>query len=256
MALFLIVFQPFGTREFQFEHKYLFLAGYGVVIAAMLWLGSNVPLWLFPKQFEEERWTVGKQILFAALLFTFVFAACYAYKDLALGHPISWRGFFGFLPFAFSVAIFPIAGLVLVSYVYQLRHYSRLANEANVQIHAIPFSAVPKTAVLTDENGKAILELPPSQLLYLQAADNYVEVVYLENGQQPRRAILRNTLTVLETHLVEMGLCRCHRSYLVNLGQVERVSGNAQGYRLHFSNLDHSVPVARGRSAEILEKLR
>ncbi len=32
--------------------------------------------------------------------------------------------------------------------------------------------------------------------------------------------------------------------------------GNAQGYRLHFIGLESSVPVARGRSAKVLEILQ
>jgi len=256
VALFLMVFQPFGTSEFQHEHKYLFLAGYSVVIAAFIWLGSNLPPRAFPRFFDEERWTVGKHILFSALVFLVVFAACYVYKDVALGHKVSWRGFFGFLPFAFSIAIFPIAGLVIGSYMLWLKHHTKVAEAANSHLHLPAAKPAQQLLSLPDENGKTALTLLPSQLLYLQAADNYVEVFHLENGQVPRRTILRNTLTALESVLGDAGLFRCHRSYLVNLGQVERVSGNAQGYRLHFAGLEASVPVARGRSAEVLEKLR
>jgi hypothetical protein len=256
VALFLIVFQPFGTREFQHENKTLFLAGYGLVIAAFIWLGSNLPPRAFPRFFDEERWTVGKHILFSTLVFLLVFAACYVYKDVALGLPVSWRGFFGFLPFAFSIAIFPIAGLVMGSYVLRLKHHSKVADAANSHLHSPVEKSALRTLSLPDENGKSALELAPNQLLYLHAADNYVEVFHLENGQAPRRSILRNTLTNLESSLAEAGLVRCHRSYLVNLGRVERVSGNAQGYRLHFAWLEASVPVARGRSTEVLEKLR
>lgn len=254
VAGFLIVFQPFGTREFQSESKYLFLSGYGLVIALAIWLGSNLPQRLFPRFFEEEKWTVGKHILFSSLVFTLVFAACYAYKDLALGHPVSWRGFLGFFPFALSIAIFPITGMIVGSYVLRLKHHAKGAAQANSHLaHPTPAPSIQPIG-LPDENGKLALEVLPSQLLYLQAADNYVEVFHLDNGQ-PRRAILRNTLTALESVLGNAGLCRCHRSYLVNLGLVERLSGNAQGYRLHFAGLDASVPVARGRSTEVLSKL-
>jgi hypothetical protein len=256
VALFLIVFQPFGTREFQHENKTLFLTGYGAVIAVSTWLINNLTPRVFPRHFDEERWTVGKHILFSTLVFLLVFAACYVYKDMFLGLPVSFRGFIGFLPFAFSIAIFPIAGLVTGNYVLRLKHHSKVADAANSHLHLPVEKSALRTLSLPDENGKFALELAPNQLLYLQAADNYVEVFHLENGQAPRRSILRNTLTNLESSLAEAGLVRCHRSYLVNLGRVERVSGNAQGYRLHFAGLEASVPVARGRSAEVLEKLR
>jgi len=256
VAFFLIVFQPFGTREFQSETKYLFLTGYGVVISSAILLGSKLPPLLFPKVFEEERWTVGKHILYATLVFSFVFFACYVYKDLALGNPVSWRGFLGFFPIALSIAVFPIAGLVIGDYVRQLQRHTKLAAAANSHlVHPLPKADLPKIT-LPDENGKPVLELLPAQLLYLQAADNYVEVFHLENAVTPRRTILRNSLSALETLPGNDSLFRCHRSYLVNLSLVERVSGNAQGYRLHFAGLEASVPVARGRSAEVLDKLR
>ncbi len=256
VALFLLVFQPFGTREFVHENKQLFLAGYGLVIGVTIWLGGNVPPLALPKLFDEERWTVGKHILYSTLVFMLVFAACYVYKDVGLGRPVSWRGFWGFLPFAFSIAIFPIAGLVIGNYVLQLKHHSKIAEAAvgHLNIQEVPLAQPPLS--LPDENGRMVLEIDPSKLLYLQAADNYVEVFYLENGHQPRRTVLRNSLTNLEAILAGAGLIRCHRSYLVNLRRVERVSGNAQGYRLHFIGLEASVPVARGRSAKVLEILQ
>jgi DNA-binding LytR/AlgR family response regulator len=184
-----------------------------------------------------------------------IFAACYAYKDIALGYPVSWKGFFGFLPFAFSIAIFPITGLILATYIFRLKYHSSLAAETNNHLVHPAVDPAQKIVALTDEQGKVALEILPSHLLFLQAADNYVEVFSLINGQ-PSRIIIRNTLTAMEAVLSEKGIVRCHRSYLVNLGQVERVSGNAQGYRLHFAGLEASVPVARGRSAEVLSLLR
>ena len=64
------MFQPFGTRAFQSEHKYLFLAGYGVVISGSILLASKLLPLLLPKAFREDSWTVGKHILF--LLASFV----------------------------------------------------------------------------------------------------------------------------------------------------------------------------------------
>jgi DNA-binding LytR/AlgR family response regulator len=38
---------------------------------------------------------------------------------------------------------------------------------------------------------------------------------------------------------------RCHRSYVVSRAAIERVSGNAQGYKLHLAAGQVVVPVAR-----------
>ncbi|MEO1260824.1 MAG: LytTR family DNA-binding domain-containing protein [Bacteroidota bacterium] len=254
-AIFLMVFQPFGTREFQHDYKYLFLAGYGVVISMTIFLLSRLLPPLIPKIFSEEHWTVGKHILFLILAFSLVFFACYVYKDVFLGQPISWQGFMGFFPVALSVAVFPIVGMVVGDYVVQLKRYTKGAENANRHFSKKEQAESPAKVALLDENGKTILEALPSQILYLKAADNYVEIHHLPEGQ-PVRTIVRNSLSRLEQTLGAVGFVRCHRSYLVNLSFVRKVSGNAQGYRLHLAGTDQSVPVARGRSAAVLAQLK
>ena len=255
VAFFLIVFQPFGTSQFQSEYKYLFLAGYGVVISVSIFLMNRLLPLLIPQFFNEERWTVGKHILFMLLAFSLVFFTCYVYKDVFFGLPISWHGFMGFFPVALSVAVFPIVGLVIGDYILQLKRYSKGAEDANVHFSKKEKKETPTFIVLPDENGNPALETLPSQIFILQAADNYVEIHHLDEGK-PCRTIIRNSLSSLEEILKPYGFLRCHRSYLVNLSLVERISGNAQGYRLHFPDAALSVPVARGRSAEVLAQLQ
>ena len=51
------------------------------------------------------------------------------------------------------------------------------------------------------------------------------------------------------------GFFRCHRMYLVNLAHVHWVSGNAQGLKLHLTDLEEAVPVSRSLTNTIKEKL-
>ncbi|MCB0376761.1 MAG: LytTR family transcriptional regulator, partial [Sinomicrobium sp.] len=108
---------------------------------------------------------------------------------------------------------------------------------------------------LCDEQGKPAMELEPERLLFVAAADNYIELHITEN-EKVRRELIRNTLSAVESVLEPAGFLRCHRSYLVNPDLVVRVSGNAQGYRLHFAETELSVPVARGRNADVLSRFR
>ncbi len=56
----------------------------------------------------------------------------------------------------------------------------------------------------------------------------------------------RMTLKDLENQLEHLpNFCKTHRSYLVNLGVVEQVNGNAQGLQLVIPGLEFSVPVSR-----------
>lgn len=255
VAFFLIVFQPFGTDSFESATKYLFLAGYGAVITVTMAMTSWIIPRVLPTFFEEESWTVGKQILFLTVLVTTAFATCYFYKNWYLGLTFSLRGFLYFLPLALSVAIFPIAGLVVGNYIYLLKHYEHgaaaMAGRDPSSRKAMTEAA---SLVLPDEQGKPCLTLSPDQLLAIKSADNYVEVYYWEENQL-QRLLIRNTLSALETLLENTSIVRCHRSYLVNLNQVTQVTGNAQGYRLLLGDHSLSIPVARSRSEAILGQL-
>ena len=58
--------------------------------------------------------------------------------------------------------------------------------------------------------------------------------------------MLRSTLKKMEDAVADYSfLFRCHRTYLVNMELVVKVIGNAQGYRLHLSGLEESIPVSR-----------
>jgi DNA-binding LytR/AlgR family response regulator len=48
---------------------------------------------------------------------------------------------------------------------------------------------------------------------------------------------------------------KCHRSCIVNLDKVVKVSGNAQGFKLHLKETDFVVPVAR-KYSEVVGRFR
>ena len=51
-------------------------------------------------------------------------------------------------------------------------------------------------------------------------------------------------------------IIRCHKSYIVNLCNVEKLLGNAQGYKLVMSNMDKQIPVSRNFPKEMIQKLK
>ena len=82
------------------------------------------------------------------------------------------------------------------------------------------------------------------KLLFIESADNYSEVVFLQNGQ-PKKTLLRGSLSRFEEQAHHPDVVRCHRSFVVNLQRVESISGNAQGYKLQLQNYPSPIPVAR-----------
>ncbi len=166
----------------------------------------------------------------------------------------------GMILITFLVGIFPTAGSVIGQYIRQLKKYQQGAAElaAQAQSTPLPFSLIaphphsvlptPIPLLLVADNEKDSLTVPATSLLFVESSDNYCTVVYLKN-ELPVKMLLRSSLTRLEGQVRQVvgegQFIRCHRSYLVNLNQVERVTGNAQGYKLYLGGGQFQVPVSR-----------
>lgn len=108
--------------------------------------------------------------------------------------------------------------------------------------------------VLESDGGREKLELEKGTLYYIAAADNYSRVVFRKK-EEVSSVLLRGSLKMMEEQLKNAEVIRCHRSYIVNLRNVTRVSGNSQGYRLHFEGLDETVPVSRSAGDHVHRRL-
>ena len=254
IAFFLIVFQPFGTASARIPNKTLFLSGYGWITFLVFSLFHLGALRLFPKVFLEEQWFLWKEIVFLLIGLSLTFLACYIYMNWCLGFLFNFQSFFGFYFVVLSISIFPTTIITLLSYIYELQKHQTVAKTYNEQL-------LTKTPSLTnisfkDENDKVDFSLPQDQLLFIKAANNYVEINYLAE-EQIKKYLLRNSLGAVEQQLDISAIRRCHRSYLVNLEKVGRITGNAQGYKLHFPfTSEYVVPVSRSKGKELLALLK
>ena len=86
--------------------------------------------------------------------------------------------------------------------------------------------------------------LPLQRLLFLESQDNYVAIFFLEE-QKIRKTLLRTSLKTIEQEVDRIPLQRCHRSYMVNLLQVERIKGNAHRLDLYLGEKVGIIPVSR-----------
>jgi len=256
IAFFLIGFQPFGTADVQMPNKSLYLSGYGWITFIVFSLLYLILPKIFTGWFNEEEWKVWKEIVLVLFALSITFFCCYCYLGWLFGLPFSFKTFFQFYPRAFSLSIFPCVVIALSHYIYQLKKHQTIATAFNEQIDAHNTTTVVSTLSFNDENDREDLTIPKDRLLFLKAANNYVEVYYLDDNKV-KMHLLRNRLSKLEEQLSDKRIIRCHRSYLVNLDKAERITGNAQGYKLHFPfTAEYVVPVSRTKGKELVALLQ
>ena len=105
-----------------------------------------------------------------------------------------------------------------------------------------------------DEKGDLKLIVQPDKLYYLEAADNYVIIHYMNAGKM-EKMMIRNTLKNIEWRFREKGLIRCHRSYIVNVNNVQLLRRQEGEVLLDFGN-DRlpAIPVSKGYGDKVLTR--
>ena len=107
----------------------------------------------------------------------------------------------------------------------------------------------------SDDSSTNSLPINPVDITYIEAADNYIRINYMEN-KQVKGLLVRSTLKTAEKKLEGLSnFYRCHRSYLVNLNLIRHISGNATGYKLHLEGVTDLIPVSRNLNTEINDKI-
>jgi len=249
----LTVLQPFGTDEFVHPYKNLFLSGYGVIAFVAFALIFLLLPEIFPQQFMDEKWKVWKQIaLFSsALLLTFLVS--YLYLHWFFESALSLSSFLGFGLAVGGIAFVPTAILTAIDF---NRQFDKHQSGAKIATANLPQLQIDKTEIiLYDENQKNAFTAFSNEIFFIQAANNYVEIYY-KKEETSHKILMRNSLSKIEKQLNSDSILRCHRSYLVNVNLVEKITGNAQGYHLHFIDLtDKTVPVSRKKGKKFLAKI-
>jgi hypothetical protein len=96
-----------------------------------------------------------------------------------------------------------------------------------------------------DDKGMLKFSVKKENLLYLESAENYVSICYL-NKDKVSKYLLRDTLKKLEETFSGTEIIRCHRSYMVNFEKVKIIRRDREGLMLGFDNpLVRDIPVSK-----------
>ena len=110
--------------------------------------------------------------------------------------------------------------------------------------------------ITLEGNTNEHVTLDISNLLYIEAVGNYVKVCQLQ-GNEAHTNMLRATMKQMEESLQTYPMIvRCHRAFMVNLGQVEQISSNSRAMQLVMRHSHDSIPVSRSNVNKLKELLK
>ena len=239
VPLFLLVFQPFGVNNFDPTHHIskiflISMLGFGIVQGLVLTVYEFV---IVPFVFKKANCSVFIVRMFLELLliafFTFLF-----YNVLGNFH--DWY-FSSFLDFVFNIILM---SLIPLSIIFLYSKY-RQTHKAYQLLELQPkLTLTEKFINLQSYNGKEKLTITLADLLYIEAEDNYISVFHLEKGVV-KKQLLRATMKDIETNLKTQFIIRCHRSFIININTVEKVTRDGHQMRLYLPHISKSIPVSR-----------
>ena len=81
---------------------------------------------------------------------------------------------------------------------------------------------------ILDDKGEMRLSVRRENMLFIESADNYVCVWYMNNNS-PKKSLVRNTMKQVSEQLKDTRVVRCHRSYMVNIDAIKVLRREKEG---------------------------
>ncbi len=242
LFLFLLFFQPLDPATNVFDKKLLILTGFGgITLLLLLLLRVFIPSFL-PKVFIPEKWTLKKEVLLH-FLFVVLNSVAYAFFAAYVGRieitfPLTVR--------IILISLIPVLFMVII-YEYQFlkRRIKNLLSQNMEENFGESESKAEPVVEFESENQAEHFHLFPEQIILIQAASNYIEIIYKQNEKVSRR-LIRTTMKKAEKQLSEYPfLLRCHRSCIVNTNAIQKIHKSTEGLKLELFDYAHQVNVSR-----------
>ena len=253
VTFFLRIFSPFEFATAPVNNLNLFALGYGVITTSIILFFIFIEFF-FPSLFNEDRWTIGKNILYYFILVFLIGSANLFYTSLLTRLKVGLDTFLTFQFYTLSITLIVVSALTMMKYFRALNFYKKEAEKADDKVHQLKLSNENVLLSIKSENEKENFQLLLDDLIFIEAADNYSKIVF-KNNDKIITTLIRSSLKRLEDQLKQPELFRCHRTYIVQLRNVENVMGNSQGYRLNLKHMQHSIPVSRRAGKDVQERI-
>ena len=245
--LFILIYEPSGIVAFLDEGG-VYMEFNVVILACILLLvlvGTRLAFFFLrkvmnPTALAYAGWCAAEVFLFS----------CFGAMYMALithGQAVQYN-FFSILPRSIvdftGVLIWPY---LLIEMGVLIKSLRLEAENAAVEDNLIRFK---------DSNQKLKLAVAVGSVLYVEANENYVNIVYLD-GESLKKYQLRSSMKRLEELLHKNGLRRCQRAYYVNPSHVKVLRKDQAGFV--FADLDTAgcppIPVSKTYYDELAKLL-
>jgi hypothetical protein len=238
--VFINIYSPFGAdRWFNLtDFQFFFFSSIVILAGVLVVVLSRVIMYQVCKRYTINIWQylfwIFAEILFMALFYAlfekFFLKDIREFSDLAR---ISARH-------TALVLLLPYS--VLWLYFSWKDKQEQIERLAGIQ----SFSANTRDMIpFYDDKGILRFSIKKEDLLFLEAAENYINICYLNKGKLSKY-MLRETLKKAEDNFAGTEIIRCHRSYIVNFEKVKVIRKDKDGLKLELDSPSATdIPVSK-----------
>ena len=261
MVLAIAIFKPFGLEVWQWQ-AYVHLLGIFALGMVSCFLTEIILKYFvrMPRSYDRGVSSIISRNLrfqcintpLVALLIClyrhFVMSSLVEGNKLSLSNYLETLAIIAFLSFAIGLYWrFKFRSRYLAAELEE----TRLLNEQLKKLQ----DSNQDSKITLEGNTNEHVTLEISDLLFIEAVGNYVKVCQLHDNEVHTN-MLRATMKQMEDALQAYPMIvRCHRAFMVNLGQVEQISSNSRAMQLVIRHSNDAIPVSRSNVNKLKELL-
>jgi len=251
--LFLLIYTPFNsTTWYEKAPKgslhYFFYILLPIVCGIVVLAVSRYVMFLYNTKRNITYWRFAIWILLEILVMALIYSGV---NKWFLSDERSWLELFKrssiyiglilLIPYALSILYLALEEKNGIIRNLKARHLRK--GRSLVDPHLIHFN---------DDKGIRRLSVRFENLIYLEGADNYTNVYYINKGKVIK-FMYRNSLKNAEDMFKNSALIRCHRSYIINVDKVAVLRRDKDGLFVEIDLPDiPNIPVSKTYSEKIL----
>ena len=256
MVVALAVFKPFGLDAWQWQ-AYVHLVALGVIGFFICMLTDIILKYVvkMPRSFKKGvEYIIRRNLWFQLINTPLVALGICLYRHFVLSNRIEGNQL-SLVNFLETLAIIAFCSFAIGLY-WRFKYRSKyLAMELeetrllNEELKKMQEEHVEELTLTGTTNESVTLQI--SHLLFMEAVGNYVKVSHLRDDQV-HTDMLRATMKQMEETLQGYPMIvRCHRAFLVNLGQVEQIVSHSGSTLLLIKHCHESLPVSRSNMSQV-----
>ena len=265
-VLTLGVFKPFGLNAWQWE-AYAHLLVIWVLGIAVCLVTEAILKYIIrmPHSYDNGISYILRRNLWFQVINTPLEALMiclyrhFVLSNRAQGNMLSWSNYFETLVIiafcAFALGLywrFKYRSKFLAAELEETRQL----NEELLKSQTAEKSAEPAPTVTLTGSTSETITVDVHNLLYIETVGNYAKVSQLINGEV-RTDMIRATSKQIECDLQAYHkIVRCHRAFLVNLEQVEKIVSSSGSMQLLIKHCHDSIPVSRSNMTGVKDAIK